>query len=450
MTEEQQPASCRKKLTSKLLSPDILNIILLVLGLGFTAYFFYTWLFLPSWVHFGFVRTTPGYLLKPAESLFPNAIEYGFNLEITEYGYYRPRFLSMFLECLDANLSFKFHKIYPELGIKLPSYAFSIVATVASFVWFWKNTFKKDGYGIAVIGGASLLYFDVFINTSFMVLRGGKFLATAAGLICITFFLRYLKTKFSARNIGACVSVACILLLLATLDEQITALIFFLTAVALIAGCTENTLSSSAVIFMFTSINYCLYYVYWGRLLFDKFTPGGIKVEKHPHNFSDVFNVDLEIISRALEVLYSNFVTLGVSSLVLLIVLAVSMKKIIDQRERRIFKLLISLSFSLFPIALTAAMIASHPSIYSYKAGALWSLFYLLLPCHTLVVAVSYSLYSANSQNGYLKNAMAIAFALICIGGAFKISTNYNTACTSTRQILVSFPCGDDTVFIED
>ena len=400
------------------------------------------WLFLPSWVHFEVVRTAPAYLLKPGESLFFNSLDYGFNLKITELGYYRPRFLCFLIEFLDTNLSFYFYQKFPQLGLKLPSYAASIMATVASFVWFYKTLFPKTGYGVALLGGASLLFYDVYQNTSFMVLRGGKFLTSAAGIFLVTIYLRYHRRDFSLSSLGTCLIISCVCFLLATMDEQITAVVFFTCFVALIVLFTEKKISQSFVIFVLAALNYCLYYFYWGRWLFSKFTPDGIQVNNHPHNFSDVFKVNFENIKGAAEMLLSNFIALGIPSLAFILVFFCSVANIYRKNNNITKNMLSCAAFLLFPIALTSVMVASHPAIYSYKSHQLWSLFYLLLPIHTLIISVIYSLYLANFKTNLFKAILAVCFIYICTNGVVKMDGLHHIACTNASKIFHSFNCG--------
>lgn len=448
MNQEQMSASGWKILLTRMLNHNILDISLVALGLAFTTYFLLAWLFLSSWVHFEFVRTAPAYLLKPGQSFFSNSLEYGFNLKITELGYYRPRFLGFFIQYIDTNLSFLLYKEYPQLGIKLPSYAFSIMTTVASFVWFWRSLFPKGGYGVALIGGASLLYYDVYMNTSFMVLRGGKFLTSAVGIFLMTIFIRYHRRHFQLSSFGSCFTISCVLFLLATMDEQITAVVFFIAFATLILGCIEKSVSQSVVIFVLAAANYCLYFVFWGRWLFAKFTPDGIQINRHPHNFSDALKVNLADVSSAVEMLLSNMIALGISSFIFLSVFVCSLAKIFRQGEDRPYKVLICTAFTLFPILLTSFMVASHPAIYNYKTNQLWSLFYLLFPVHALIATVAYSLHLADFKSDQYKIALAIAFILICTIGVYKMENLYQISCISTSKILDSFTCGENPVFL--
>lgn len=447
MIQEQPFIQKTKMLVDRIPIQKMLDLILIAMGIMFTAYFLYSWLLLPSWVHEEFVVTAPVYLLKPSESLFSNLPEYVFNLKLSEGGCYRPRLLSFFIQYLDTNLSFQLYKSYPQFGIKLPSSALSILATVAAFIWFWKSLFPKGGYGVALIGGASLLYYDVYMNTSFMVLRGGKFLTSAAGIFCITIFVRYCHREFSYNKFGSSIAISGILFLLATIDEQITALIFFIAVLTLIIRRIEKRDSQATVIFVIASVNYCLYFAFWGRWLFNTFTPGGIESERHPHQFSDIFDVNLTYISNSAEMLVSNMTFLGIPSIIFLAVLFFSLVRIYRQGEDLAYKMLICAAFVLFPFVLTSAMVASHPFI--YKIHQLWYLLYLVFPVHVIIVAVAYSLQLANFKSDLFQNMLAVAFIIICITGIYKMDNAYQIACTTTSagKTLAGYACGANPVF---
>jgi hypothetical protein len=232
------------------------------------------------------------------------------------------------------------------------------------------------------------------------------------------------------------------------MDEQIIAVVFFIAFATLILGCIEKSVSQSAVIFVLAAANYCLYFVFLGRWLFAKFTPGGIQINRHPHNFSDVLKVNLADVFSAVEMLLSNMIALGIPSFIFLTVFVCSLSKIFRQDEDSPYNLLICTAFTLFPIFLTSFMVASHPAIYTYNTNQLWSLFYLLFPVHALIAAVIYSLHLADFKSDKFKIALAIAFILICINGVYKMDNLYQISCKSTSKILNSFACGENPVFL--
>lgn len=444
MNQAEASATYGYILRDRLLNRRMLDKLFLVLGTIFTSYFLFSWVLLPSWIHSEFVTTAPAYLLKPGESLFSNSLEYIFNLKLSEGGFYRPRFLSFLIQFFDTNLAFRLYKSVPQIGIKLPSYAFSILATVASFVWFWRTLFPRSGYGIALIGGASLLYYDIYLNTSFMVLRGGKFLVSAAGLFCITIFIRSFQRDFLLCHLCSCFCTSVILFLLATLDEQITAVVFFIAILAMIIGWLEKRWSHSVVIFTSSAVLFCGYYIFLGRWIFACFTPGGIELAGHPHQFQDILTVDMTVVASAVEMLLANVKLLGVSGYIIPGVLVFSFTTIVAQGEKGYGKLLISLAFSLFPVILTSLMVSSHPSIYAYKF--LWNITYLIFPVHMLIVAAAYSAHLADFKNDYFMTALAVTFICICTFGAINLGHANQVACTNTSVSLAGFACGENPI----
>jgi hypothetical protein len=423
----------------------LLDTTLAVLGLAFTAYFLYAWLFFPSWVHVEFYQTAHGHLLRPGQGFFSNLLEDVFNLNIGEGGLYRPRALSFFIQYLDTNLSFQFYRAYPQLGVKLPSYALSIIATVASFVWFWRSLFPKSGYGVALIGGASLLYYDVYINTSFMALRGGKFLAAATGIFCITIFIRRHQRDFALSRLGLCFGISFLLFLLATLDEQVVALIIAIAVATMIIGLAEKRVSQATVIFALSAVIYCVYYLFIGRWIFDKFTPGGISLSPHYHQFSDVFKVNPVVVFHAAELLLSNFIALGISSALFLGVFVVSFAQAYRQGKCSPTQYMILSGFVAFPLILTSALVASHPPLYTMPE--LRYLFYLSLPVYIMFIVAPYSVYMADSKTDFPKKALAAAFIVICVSGIHKINILYRMSCGNYYKTHGGTDCGDSSVF---
>lgn len=428
---------------------DRINQLLIISGLGFIFYFLYFWLFMPSWIHAEFPLTAPGYLLSSEQGFFSNFFDHVFNLQITEHGLYRPRILCFIIQYIDTNLSYQLFKAYPEFGIKLPSYGFAIIATVASFVFFWKTLFKKSGYGIALLGGASLLYFDSFLNTSFMVLRGAKFLIPAVGLFCISIFLRTSQHQFSWKQSFYCTLMACFIFILSTLDEQIVCFVFFAAFCAMLLNLIEKKSNQAFIIFTVSAILYILYYLYLGKFLFATYTPGGIERAHHPHQFKDVFRLNFKAIHFSIQMLGYNLYLLGIALWILAGTLFVSLIHIRHQNLPTKNKL-IALFLFIFPVVLTSILITSHPSI--YKIRVLWDIFYLPFPVFVLVLSIIYMVYLADFKSKFASNTLAIIFSIICITGVFKLHSLHKYSCDVISKKLNhtnTLVCGDYSVFLK-
>ncbi|MFA6303587.1 MAG: hypothetical protein WC627_10735 [Legionella sp.] len=426
---------------------DRINQFLIISGLGFIFYFLYFWLFTPSWIHYEFTKTAPRYLLSPEQGFFSNFMNHVFNLRITEGGLYRPRILCFIIQYIDTNLSFQLFKSYPEFGIKLPSYGFAIIATVASFLYFWKTLFKNSGYGIALIGGASLLYFDSFLNTSFMVLRGAKFLIPAVGLFCVSIFLRTSQHQFSWKQSFYCMLMACLIFILSMLDEQIVCFVFFITFCAMLLSIKEKKSNQAFIIFTTSAVLYVFYYFYLGRILFDTFTPGGILTAHHPHQYKDVLRLNHNAIYYSIQMLGYNLSLLGIALWILAGIFFVSLIHI-QQKKIPMNNKLIALFLFTFPILLTSIMITSHPSI--YRIGVLWEIFYLPFPVFLLVLCIIYTVYLADFNSKIVNNTLAIIFSIICISGVYRIDSLYGKSCEVISKVLNrtnGLVCGDYSIF---
>jgi hypothetical protein len=274
-----------------------------------------------------------------------------------------------------------------------------------------------------------------------MVLRGGKFLVAAAGIVCITIFIRRHHRDFSLNQLGFCTVISFLLFLLATLDEQIVALIFFIAVTTLIIGLAEKRVRQTTIIFILSAAIYSAYYFFFGRWLFDKFTPGGIMTASHPHQFSDAFKVNPIVVAYAVEMLFANFIALGFSSFIFLGVFLVSLVHIFRQGKATLIQYMILSGLIAFPILLTAVLVASHPPIYDIHE--LWFTFYLPFPIYVLFFSVLYSVHLADSKTDLAKILMAVAFIVICISGIYKMDILYQASCVvKVSKILHSTTCG--------
>jgi hypothetical protein len=199
------------------------------------------------------------------------------------------------------------------------------------------------------------------------------------------------------------------------------------------------------VIFWIPAAAYPLYYLFWGRWLFTLFSPGGIRGNwsRDPNRveqFSDVLGVQPTDLLRAAEVLTSNMIRLGIPSLVLLVVFVASLARILRRRKSLAYDLMICGGFFVFPIVLTASMIASRPVIYT--THLLWFLFYAIFAVQLFMATTVWSLSLANFKTSHLKFALAAAFVVICATGAYEMPALNRAACVETAKELDGFPCG--------
>ncbi|WP_281763085.1 hypothetical protein [Pseudodesulfovibrio nedwellii] len=426
----------------------ILNLIFFALGIFFVVYFFCFWVFHPAWVHTEFPERSLLYLLKSGEDLFSNCIQYVFNQNLGESGFYRPRALSFFIQYLDTNLAFRLYQEANLIGIKLPSYAFSIGATVAAYVWFWKSLDPNNQWGIGLLGGASLLYYDIYINTSFMVLRGGKFLATASCLVCLSLFLRMISQTTTRDTFIKSTAIAIVLFILATIDEQVTAIVFLLSATAFFISKKEKKFNLAAGTFGIANILFFSYYFIWGKILFEHFTPGGLQTKSHPHQLYHAFRLSFDNLFHAIEILFANYVVVGFSGLIFVLVFVFSIIKYFSSKKCTIQDSSILITLILFPILITLAMIASHPPIYRIKS--LWFIFYLHAPVALLFCVVPYAISIARFKTQLIQMFFALALIIICASGVYKLQPRYDFACSDNNTLKVNSYCGDVSIFQGD
>lgn len=422
-----------------------INIFFAAIGVVCISYFFYFWLVSPSWVHSEFPELSLNFLLKPNDNLFADCANYIFNQNLGEHGYYRPRALSFAIQYFETNLSLQLFKKGVFTGIKLPSYAFSILATVAAYIWFWKSLYRNSRLGIAILGGASLLYYDIYINTSFMVLRGGKFLVTAACLICLSIFIRCLWQTSSSKSVVKYTVLSVVMFVLGTLDEQVIAYICLFGVAAAFISWKEKKVNQALWTFGWAIILYFSYYFFWGRLLFEHFTPGGLNPNPHSHQLYHAFRFAFNSWFRGIAILLANYVALGPSSILLGGLLVASLTRYFKSCKKNTRKTVVLLGLLLFPVIVTHAMLASHLKIWEIRE--LWYIFYLHASVITLFCSIPYAIKIARFKIHFMHSLLAVALIGVCLSGVYKIDSLYEAACSSKNHLLYESYCGDVSAF---
>ena len=74
--------------------------------------------------------------VKKSESFLKAMVERPFDLKITEYGQYRPRYLAFLVQFLDENLFLKITRTFKTFGNRQPFYILAMFLTVFSIYYF--------------------------------------------------------------------------------------------------------------------------------------------------------------------------------------------------------------------------------------------------------------------------------------------------------------------------
>src|SRR5262249_32608516 len=108
-------------------------------------------------------------------------------------------------------------------------------------------------------------------------------------------------------------------------------------------------------------------------------------------------------------------------------------------------------AFMVFPVVLTALMITVHPDIFHVKE--LWTLFYLTLMVHLIMVVVTWASALAEFETGIAKVILALSFVWICASGAYRLKDLHDISCVNTNfeingeGVSQNLLCGGDMPF---
>ena len=410
-----------------------IELSIFILGIFLISTSFILWLLTPPWIHCEIYDTAPGFLLTENQSFFGNFLPKVFNLNIVEHGYYRPRIFTFILQYIDINASYRLYKYFPSIGLKFPGYAIAFFSLILSCVYFWHTIFSKRNIGFALIFAAGFLNFEIYLNTSAMVLRSGKLLTPAIGIFLIGFFIRNYKKEFIAHDFLTYIknfALAFLFFILSTVDEQIFALIFFLLLCSLTCNIINKKYCQITNILIATVILYLVYYFFIGVYIFQYYTPGIIN-RNHPHKFQDVGNMNIKIFNLSIQILISNLLSLSYA-LPILFLSFIHAGYLLIKRNKFIYlfrseSTYILIVFLIFPVLLISSMLASHPAIYQNEI--LWKIFYFPFPVFALFLGLCYQVSLTSRENKVSEYLLICGFAIISLSGIINIDQNYQPYC---------------------
>lgn len=267
-----------------------------------------------------------------------------------------------------------------------------------------------------------MLYVPTYLCTTFLFLRTAKLLTPGLS-VCIFGLILSCKKDVNIKelkNIIFELIVGFVISLFMTTDEQLVALVLLFTVVFSTLSFFEKNGWRRVRICAASVGFYCIFYLWWGRFLFEKYT--GHELYKHPHTFlGAIVEFPRHIVrgivlyKRALKyvLLDSNIVLILAFILFLVLLLKCSWK----------YRLL---AFELVAgaIALCIGMDSAHPSIFNNYELA--RSMYLLNPVYLTIFAVLLLLFKAEwvdgseskKQNIYVKYLL-VAVLIILVGHSF-------------------------------
>ncbi len=327
-------------------------------------------LYLFCWFHYKGVYITESTTdIKAYVNGFKNSTLFGtvFNLGTGEIGY-RPRLMSFIVEWFDTKMWIALNKLVPWGG-RYPATLLGIPMVIWGGYYVLKKVSEDNKYiWIKRVIPVLLLFLPCYLSTSFLFLRSAKVLVPGVSL-CITALSiglgEYAGTKENRRHFWLLeILIAFILSVIVTLDEQIVASLLVISVILLTDNFfNQRKLFDVKVRLPFeTFLLYILFYKWWGRWMFQYYTP--YTIGEHLHTYNMAFSGAVANIYKGAVVwIRSLKYTFGNTYLLLALVgFIFGVLLVIAGWRARV----IALELLCSSIVLCAGIVAAHPPIYSF------------------------------------------------------------------------------------
>lgn len=364
--------------------------------------------------------------VKEGESFLKEMIKKPFNLNITEFGQYRPRYMAFLVQFLDENIFLKTTRLVPIFGNRQPFYIISMFLTVISMVYFIKSIWKKCPNGLALFISSTLLLFQNYQVATYWRARSAKLLALSACIFLIAYIINHLEINLEKGKLKK-VWLAIPIFLLMTLDEQVLAIGALLLGLSVLFSIINKKVNLSSVIMAVSCTLYASFHLWWGKALFKHFT-GTIK--KHGHTIGgSIAGISIDTFKESLEILSSTIPKIIFLSfwIFLIVWLYCFIKMIIDKnisKKERLKKAIIAVFIVLAAAVLLMLMIDAHHPI--YKLPCLWKSVYPLISTVILFSSLLYLLANTNFKYNFMKYFIVIVgLSVSLIYNVCHVSSSY-------------------------
>ena len=363
--------------------------------------------------------------VKNGDNFFKAMLTRPFNLNITEMGQYRPRYLAFLVQFLDENLFLKITRLISSFGNRQPFYILSMFLFVGTMYYFIKSIWKKCPNGCVLLISSMLLMFQNYQVATYWRARSAKLLALSACIFLITYVINNLNIKFEKKNLKK-LFLSIPIFLLMTLDEQVLAIGALLFGLAIIFSIINKKINLSTAIMSVSCFLYGSFHLWWGKALFRHFTGG---LQRHGHTIGGsisgisfkTFDESFEILKTTIpKVIFMSFVVFALVWIYCFI--KISFNKTLEKKEK-IKKLTIALFLTLSSFILLMLMIDAHNAIYTLPC--LWKSVYPLISTIILFMSLIYLL--ANTEFKYNFIRYIIIFVGLSISFVYNLLhiTNY-------------------------
>ena len=378
------------KLHDKILGSRVGSLILGTTTFLYLCFCIYNFVVRPPIIHEELMITMPKLVNKADESFLAGLFQKTFNLEIVEDAGYRSRALGYLVGYIEPNLIVKINEVFPAWSVRQP---FLYVGMFLGFLICAKlirglfPTISRYG---GLFAASSLLFF-ANLQTGLYIVNGrsAKVLLLPACLFLAYYFIKNIETYIdvSLKKLSYLALSSCGVFVLMTLDEQVLAAVCCMTVSAFIISVLQRRVNVVSVIYFAASALYATFHLWWGRAIFQIFTPTSLVT--NIHNIGTLYSsLSPRHVSASWEILQhvmgsffaSNTVFVAVACLV-----TVLWSMLGNYKEK-----LIPVLFILSADAITIACILSQTPAYDYKD--LWNSNYFCVPFVFIFASMLYVL----------------------------------------------------------
>lgn len=284
-----------------------------------------------------------------------------FDLATVEGGGYRPRLLAFLIQYYDVEGWILLNRLtewgghYPFVLVGIP---FLVVGGYCTLNKICGEEYKACNFLIASL----FLFEPQYLVTTFLFCRTAKLLTVGFG-ICVSVFLWKLKLDRGSRlwRYFKEVSASFVISLLCTEDEQLLIIMVVLASIFVIDTFNNKNSWAKVRICFESLVFYEIYYKWWGRILFEKYTT--VQIVPHFHTFQGAFAELSENMKYGLFV-YCNALKYALFNSRISVIVFVVLFCIILLRCRWKVRL-VCLELVISAIVLSGGMVSAHPGIYS-------------------------------------------------------------------------------------
>ena len=374
--------------------------------------------------------------IKDGDNVFTSFVSKTFDLNITEYGQYRPRWLAFAIQFVDENIFLNVVRLVPSFGNRLPFYYLAALLTVVAGYYFLRVIWKKGPKGLQLLLSTSLIMFQNYQVTTYWRARSAKLLAVAAVIFLIAFTINHMDSRVIKKNLKYL--LLCIpIFILMTLDEQVLAMGFALCLFTYLFCIINKKINLLAIIYSLACGLYISFYEWWGKSLFIYFTGG---YQKHGHTIGgSLSGISLKTFSESFKILQNVIPKLiFMSAIIFAIVWLYSIFKMSTNKEDKkdkIKKLATVLFLTLSAFGLLMLMIDAHSAI--YDTPVLWISVYPMISGIVLLLSFIYLVTNTKFKYKYIAECiMALGIMVSLTYNIFHVNNYYGAYLTQNGGFM--------------